>query len=475
MLVPDSEIQREFSSKNEKASIEYIKIPASRLASNTPATEAELKSYFEKNKERYRLPEQRRIKYLLIDRAKVRTKTVVPDSESKAEYERRRSTFAVPEQVTASHILIKNEPEKGPAGDAAAKAKAGAIAQRAKKKGEDFAKLANETTEDPSGKGSGGALPPFPRGQMVPEFEQAAFDMAPGEIRGPIKTQFGYHVIKFISKRRLGPRPSTRCGRRSTRSWPSAAPGGNGSAGRGTVRQKNLKASDGELRKLQGDVVTSDSSWASRSDPITGIGANQRLSDEVWNTKVGEISASPITTSRGPAFVKPIEQRAAGLPPLEEIRNRVASDYEAERRDKEALAKLQSDAKELASGASLAALAKRYETEVKTTPEFAPGGPIPEIGNAPELSAAAFATAKGAVGAPVAVPGGFVLFRVINRTGGDPKAFDTQRAELADTIRAREAERLVRASIQQLRVDRKVTVNEELLKSFLPEENARRG
>ena len=74
------------------------------------------------------------------------------------------------------------------------------------------------------------------------------------------------------------------------------------------------------------------------------------------------------------------------------------------------------------------------------------------------------------------MPGGFVVFRVVNRTSGDAKALDTQKAELADTLRARQADRLLRASIQQMRADRKVTVNEELLKSFLPEPGAaRRG
>ena len=75
-----------------------------------------------------------------------------------------------------------------------------ATGRQAKAPGADFAKLARENTDDPSGKENGGQLPPFSRGQMVPEFEAQAFAMEPGEIRGPIKTQFGYHIIKFVSK-----------------------------------------------------------------------------------------------------------------------------------------------------------------------------------------------------------------------------------------------------------------------------------
>ena len=76
-------------------------------------------------------------------------------------------------------------------------------------------------------------------------------------------------------------------------------------------------------------------------------------------------------------------------------------------------------AKELGSGATLATLASRYGTEVKTTTEFGPAGPVPEIGAAPELVAATFKTPQGQAGPPVPVPNGFVLFRVLTRTEGN--------------------------------------------------------
>jgi len=478
VVVPEADLLREFAARNDKATIEYILVPASRLESNAQPSDADLQAFLEKHKDRYRTPVQRRIKYLLVDRARVRTKVTPGDADVRAEYDRRKDSFAIPEQVTASHILIAVKPEGGEGADAAGRARAEGIAARAKAPGADFAKLANENTDDPSGKTTGGQLPPFSRGQMVPEFEEAAFTMSPGEIRGPIKTQFGYHIIKLVSKT-----PAR------TRTFEEVRPSivaelteklSSGEVDRLSReladKLKSMRsASDDELRKLQNDAITFNTTeWGARGDAIPGIGANQKFSDEAWTTPVGKISATPVNTQRGVVFVRPAEERAAGLPAFAELRPRLEADWKAERREKDALSQLEPSARELASGATLVSLAARYGTEVKTTTEFGPNGPVPELGAAPELAAAVFRTAQGQAGPPVAVSNGFVLFRVLTRTEGDRGTFQAQKEQLRDSIRSREAERLTRAYLQQLRSTKKVEVNEPLLATFLRDTGSNR-
>jgi peptidyl-prolyl cis-trans isomerase D len=474
VLVSDADVQREFSSRNDKASIEYVKVPFKNLETAGEPADADLKAYYEKHKDKYKSPEQRRIKYLIVQKPLVRAKITVPEAELRAEYEARKASLGVPEQVVAAHILVKTDPGK-PEGDAAARAKAESIAERAKK-GEDFAKLANENTDDPSGKGNGGQLPPFGKGQMVPEFEQAAFSMAPGEIRGPIKTQFGYHVIKLMAKN-----PAR------TKSFEEARPElqiGLADKRADAETERRAKAlgdriralsntSDDELRKLEDDAVKYETSeWISKGDPVTNLGANPTVTAEAWNLKIGQISKEPIQTNRGPVYLKAAEERPAGVPPFPEVKARVQIDFIAERRSKEAQDKLAPVAKEIASGTPLATIAARYETEVKTTAEFAPGGSVPEIGNAPALATAVFATPKGQTGGPVEVPGGMVLFRVNTRTTADPTLLATQRPGIVDGLRQREADRLLKSYLNQMRTEKRVEVNEELLKSFLPEAGA---
>jgi peptidyl-prolyl cis-trans isomerase C len=102
-------------------------------------------------------------------------------------------------EVHARHILFRT-----PAGDEKASKEAEdklkAVIVRLKK-GEDFAKVASEVTEDPSGKANGGDLGYFSKDQMVPEFSEVAFKLDKGQISEPVKTQFGWHVIKVEDKR----------------------------------------------------------------------------------------------------------------------------------------------------------------------------------------------------------------------------------------------------------------------------------
>lgn len=475
VLIPESEVAREFSVRNDKATIEYILVPAARLESAAEPADAELKAFYEKNRERYRAAEQRRIKYLLVDRARIRAGTKVSDAEIQAEYARRRDSFTTPEQANASHILIKVD--EGTT-EAEARAKAEAILAKAKA-GEDFVKLANESTEDESGKGKGGQLPPFGRGQMVKPFENAAFAMAPGELR-LVQTQFGFHVIKLHSKTPAQARPfeEVRPSLEAEIADKKAAAEMDRIARELSEKLKGMRrASDEELRKLQDDRITYNTTgWASQGETVEGIGSNPGFAEQAWSTKLNEISATPVATARGTAFVRPFEERPAGVPPLAEIRERVVNDWKAERREKDALAALDPAARELASGTTLGTLASRYETEVKTTPEFAPGGPVPEIGLAPLLSEAVFKTPAGQAGPPVPVPGGFVVFRVLTRQEGDRKNLETQKAEILESLRSREGEKLLRSYLKQVRAEAGIRVNEKLLESFLPqEEGAGRG
>jgi peptidyl-prolyl cis-trans isomerase C len=116
------------------------------------------------------------------------TKTAQSEAEMKKLYEESVAKIQPEEEVRARHILVKTEAE---AKDVLAKLKGGA----------DFEKLAREISVDPSAKTNGGDLEYFTKGQMVAEFSDAAFKLNKGELSEPVKSQFGFHVIKVEDKR----------------------------------------------------------------------------------------------------------------------------------------------------------------------------------------------------------------------------------------------------------------------------------
>jgi peptidyl-prolyl cis-trans isomerase C len=126
-------------------------------------------------------------------------KEALTDEATHKVYDEAVKQLGEQQEVHARHILIRAAPGDDKAGKEA-EDKIKAVIERLKK-GEDFAKVASDVTEDPSGKANGGDLGYFSKEQMVPEFSDTAFKLEKGQISEPVKTQFGWHVIKVEDKR----------------------------------------------------------------------------------------------------------------------------------------------------------------------------------------------------------------------------------------------------------------------------------
>jgi peptidyl-prolyl cis-trans isomerase C len=134
------------------------------------------------------------------------TKSAVNDAALHKIYEDATSKMGGQEEVHARHILFRVADPNDQAASKAAEAKVKSTIERLKK-GEDFATVAKALTEDPSGKQDGGDLGYFTKDQMVPEFSEVAFKLEKGQLSEPVKTQFGWHVLKVEDKRMREPPP----------------------------------------------------------------------------------------------------------------------------------------------------------------------------------------------------------------------------------------------------------------------------
>jgi peptidyl-prolyl cis-trans isomerase D len=465
LIVPDSEVESQFARQSEKAKIDYVLISPDHFEASAAPTEAELLAAFEKNKERYRQPERRKLKYLLVDETRLREKIRPTPAQLRAYYDAHPDDFPVSDRVHAAHILVKVDRNAKPDVDAAAKKKAEDLAARARK-GEDFAKLAEKYSEDPGSKDRGGDLGPFARGAMVKVFEDTAFAMTPGQISDPVKSPFGYHVIKLIEKLPPGKQTFEEAAPKIVASLQQSAVKAEETR-RSEALEKAVtrKSSDEDLRKLADDVVSFDATdWITAQSVVPGVGYAPGFTKAAFELKNGEVSPHAISTPRGPAIVKVADVKAPGIPDFAEVKSKVAADVKGERTQQKALDSARPIEAELQGGSTLEAVAKKFGASVQSSPEFAKGAPVPSLGNSAALSEEVFRTPVGKPGGPVWVgPQGVVLFRVASRNEFDPAAFERQKGTIRESIRQQEAQKLIQADLARRRAGEKIVVNDEVL------------
>jgi peptidyl-prolyl cis-trans isomerase C len=127
-------------------------------------------------------------------------KITVSEAKARSYYKDHPDDFRTPEMIRVKHILIKTGPSATEDEKKKAKMKAEEVL-KSLKAGGDFSKLASEASDDPGTKDKGGDLDFFPRGTMIPAFEEAAFALKPAEISGLVETEYGFHIIRMEEKK----------------------------------------------------------------------------------------------------------------------------------------------------------------------------------------------------------------------------------------------------------------------------------
>src|ERR1039458_5902426 len=187
--VSDKDVAEQVQKQGVKVKFDYAVLTLDDVKKQIKPTDAELKAFYEQNKQQYAnsIPEKRKARYIVIDTAKLAEKVSVSQAQLQQYYNQHQDEYRIPETVTVRHILIKT-----PAPDAdgkidqkgvdAARTKADDI-EKQLKSGANFADLVKNDCQYPGSAPDGGLLPPLTRGRPVPEFEQAAFNTTAKLIR----------------------------------------------------------------------------------------------------------------------------------------------------------------------------------------------------------------------------------------------------------------------------------------------------
>lgn len=192
-FVAPYELDRRYAMEKQEREIDYALIPATSFAATTSITDEQVKKWYEENQDKYLLPETVNLQYVELTREHAETGIEVTEQALKDYYDQVKDRFTSQERRHGKHILIT---VGDGVDDAAAKKKAEDLTAKAKG-GADFAQLAKDNSKDPGSAQQGGDLGWAQRGMFVGPFEDALFAMSVGEIRGPVKSDFGYHVLKL--------------------------------------------------------------------------------------------------------------------------------------------------------------------------------------------------------------------------------------------------------------------------------------
>jgi peptidyl-prolyl cis-trans isomerase D len=435
-IVTPAEIEASFKKKAERLKVEWVKLTSDKYKAEVQPTTAEMQEFFKQNAGRYMAPEKRDLTVLIADQAKVEASLNPTDEELQRLYTQNQEAYRTPERAKVRHILIMTQ-GKPPADEPKLKAKAEDLLKQVRG-GADFAKLAKENSEDPGSKDKGGEYEVQRNGQMVKEFEDAAFTLKPGQ-SDLVKTAYGYHVFQVMERQPAGLRPFSEVKADMAAQWKKQ-------------RANDLlqRASDQAAAELKKDPAHPEKVAAAFNMQVVAVkgysggdvpelGASPEFAQAVAGLKKGDVT--PAVTANNKLAVAVVND-------VIPAHAQAFADVESQVRDtmvqNRLTAAVQKHSQELvdkanAMGGDLAKAAKSMGLEVKTSPEFERGGSIEGLGSA-SFILAAFDKPTGAIFGPSMTPdGATIVGKVIDHIPADMSKLPGLRSSIRDDLKSQRA------------------------------------
>jgi parvulin-like peptidyl-prolyl isomerase len=324
------------------------------------------------------------------------------------------------EYINARHILVNIENNDS----VAALKTARDLAARAKR-GEDFAGLAKKYSKDAGSGARGGDLGWFGKGRMVKQFDEAAFKARTGQIVGPVRSQFGYHIIQVIAR-------ESREVKIADIRMPIAVSSRTKSDIQQHAQEFSYFAQQGDfVKEAEKDkYAVSETPAFVKNGIIPGIGMNSTVNKFAFNGKAGAIS-EPLSVQTGTAVFMISEAKEAGIRPFDELKASIETQLRREKK----MEKLKAMAAELrqsvSPGDSLQKIAqKRPGLAVQHLPSFAIGSFIPGLGRDLGFVGGISELKAGEISKPIEGQRGVFLAKLLSRTPFDSTLYKSQKDAL---------------------------------------------
>ncbi len=421
----------------------YLKetLPASKLenfmALNARVTKTEVAARFRDENEKVRVR--------FVASTAGTSAESIDDAAARSYYDAHSKEFEAGERAVLEYVRFPKAAT--PADSAQVREDLADVRRMAVDEGKDFGELAKTWSEDPSAE-RGGDLGFFSRGDMVPEFENAAFSLEPGQVSDVFTTQFGFHIVKVEEKRKQDGEEQVHARHILMKVEPSSS----------SLRAQSQAVEDliaaAQSKKSLVDAAASAGLTAERTPPfdrsvfLQEVGAPRAASRFAFSAKVGETRAEALEDDLGFTVVRLAEKTPAGARPFEEVFEEARAKAASAAGLEAACAKLESAI--ASGGGTLAGIAQAMGGVVDTAAAFSRSSFVPNVGRKNAFAANAFALDPGRISGRVKTERGCYVIEVVEKIAADPGLLAAQEAQLRQQMLLEKRRAVVESWLEQL-------------------------
>jgi peptidyl-prolyl cis-trans isomerase D len=459
--VSDLEARQWYLWNNAEVDIDYLLLEPQRYK-DIKLTDEEIRNYFDQHKDSYKTDPSIKVRYIYFMPEDYAGRVVISEDDIRDYYEGHPDEFKIPETVEARHILIKVDQNAKAEEVESARKKAEEIYKLAKE-GRDFAELARKYSEDPT-KAKGGYLGTFRREEMIEPFSDKAFSMNAGDISEPVRTPFGWHIIKVekvnaaktipLSEAEAGIREKLKTERSKNMAYDEAE-----AVYDATFENQNLDKIAAE-RNLK--IRTTE--FFTQKNPPKDIKNAARFAAAAFNLPVNELSTVQ-DFGDGYCLLEVVDKMQSEVPELKTVDQKIRDDLLKEKQDQRARDEANLVLSELKNGQPIAGVSQKFKVPVKQTGFFKRNGPIPGIGAEGEIARIAFTLSDKNKLSEEVLRGqkGYYVISFHKRQEPSLEGFEKEKAAIRDRLLQQKTATTVNDWLARLRSDSEISIEESLL------------
>jgi peptidyl-prolyl cis-trans isomerase D len=463
--VSEGEIGETYLFENERINLDFIKVIPEAFKSQINVNEVEIKDYYQKHQEEFRVPPFFQIQYLIFRPSEFEGKVQISSDEIKRYYDSQQERFKIPKQLKAREILIKVDPQDPPDKVEEKRKRAEAILEKAKKT-QGFGSLAKQYSESNTAP-KGGDMGWVQKGILDEQTEMALFSMKAGEMSEVVRGRDGFRIFKTEEMVDEKQKPLDEVKDQILQTLRKEKAKAEASRRADDAFYSLFRSRDLEKFAQEKGIPIKTTGFFKEGDEIPEIGRNPSFYSNASSLKVGEISA---VASIPPNFyiLKLLNKKDSRIPPLEEVKEEVSRKVLGIKCEEKARQVAEDFLNQVRTGKAIREVARERGFQVEETGLFTrTGGVIPKIGPAGDFmkTLSSLTIENPFAKEALRTKDGYFVVKLLALEPADQSKFSSVKKDLEKRLRYQKQEEFFQNWLKELRTKAKIEINQEVLKA----------